>query len=393
VTAVAALALALAVQVPKKKDVDQVDPVRVDLAIRKAVEFLRTAGSPASHEGMADSDELILLTLLHAGVPASDPKVQELLKRILEAPIERTYKVAVQAMALEELDRVKHQKRIWQCAQFLVDNQGADGRWGYGTPTVLGEPPAGTATPGRTASRTEPRDFGAPGGKPGIVVRLPVKKQRDGEGRGDNSNSQYAALGLKACHEAGILLPRETLERASAWWRKSQVQVEKEEDDDRKKPRRPAVATGPEAAAPPLGWDYVEGRKASGSMTAGAVGALVICDALLGKPWKSDPDVAEGLAWLAKNFTVSSNPGTAGDADWHFYYLYGLERVGMLCETDRIGTHPWYPAGAAFLLDAQKPDGSWKAGEEAVWDTCFAVLFLRRATRPVDVASVDRLHR
>jgi imidazoleglycerol-phosphate dehydratase/histidinol-phosphatase len=38
-------------------------------------------------------------------------------------------------------------------------------------------------------------------------------------------------------------------------------------------------------------------------------------------------------------------------------------------------------------------DGSWqsKGADHAIWDTCFAVLFLRRATRPlVDVASVDR---
>jgi hypothetical protein len=103
--------------------------------------------------------------------------------------------------------------------------------------------------------------------------------------------------------------------------------------------------------------------------------------------------VAEGLAWLAKNFTVSKNPGKDGGGEWHYYYLYALERVGMLCETERIGSHPWYSTGAKFILDAQQPDGSWKAGEEAAWDTCFAILFLKRATRPVDVASVDRFKR
>jgi hypothetical protein len=223
--------------------------------------------------------------------------------------------------------------------------------------------------------------------KPKVVLRIPVKKQRDGGDRGDNSNSQYAALGLKACHEAGIILPRETLERATEWWRKSQERGEEQEgDDDKKRPKRPPVATGP-AAARPIGWSYGDGEKATGSMTAGAVGALVICDSILGKPWKNDPDVAEGLAWLAMNFTVSNNPG--GDEEWHYYYLYALERVGMMCETERIGTHPWYSTGAKFILDAQQPDGSWKAGEEATWDTCFAILFLKRATRPVDVASVD----
>jgi hypothetical protein len=390
----AAFVLALAVQTPPKKDADLVDPVRVDQAIRKGVAFLRGAKSPSSHEGMSDSDELILLTLLHAGVPPTDAKVQELLQKILKAPIEHTYKAALQAMALEELDRVKYQKRIYHCAQFLVDNQATNGQWSYGKPTTLGEPPTGTPTEGGSAVPSQPQviDFSAPQPrvKPKVSLRIPVKKQRDGGDRGDNSNSQYAALGLKACHESGIILPRETLERAVAWWRKSQERGEDDKDGDDRKPKRPSVATGT-AAARPIGWSYGDGGQATGSMTAGAVGALVIYDAILGKPWKSDPDVAEGMAWLAKNFTVSKNPG--GEEEWHFYYLYALERVGMLCETEKIGAHPWYSTGARYILDAQQSDGSWKTGEEAVWDTCFAILFLRRATRPVDVASIDRFKR
>ncbi len=98
-TIVAALLLGVSVQAPKKKDADLVDPVRVDQAIQMGVAFLRTAGSPASHEGMRDSDELILLTLLHADVPPTDPKVQVLLKKILDAPIEHTYQAALQRAA------------------------------------------------------------------------------------------------------------------------------------------------------------------------------------------------------------------------------------------------------------------------------------------------------
>ena len=47
-----------------------------------------------------------------------------------------------------------------------------------------------------------------------------------------------------------------------------------------------------------------------------------------------------------------------------------------------------------MLLDAQEADGSWGFKSDIdspVWDTCFAILFLRRATRPLnDVASVDK---
>ena len=47
-----------------------------------------------------------------------------------------------------------------------------------------------------------------------------------------------------------------------------------------------------------------------------------------------------------------------------------------------------------MLLKAQQPDGSWPPTDthrNAVWDTCFSILFLRRATRPLmDIASEDR---
>ncbi len=50
------------------------------------------------------SDELILLTLRHAGAE-QEPRLQELFRKMMRAPLERTYNVALQAMVLEELDR------------------------------------------------------------------------------------------------------------------------------------------------------------------------------------------------------------------------------------------------------------------------------------------------
>jgi hypothetical protein len=80
---------------------------------------------------------------------------------------------------------------------------------------------------------------------------------------------------------------------------------------------------------------------------------------------------------------------------WHYYYLYGLERAGMLFGAETMGQHKWYPTGAHFLLKEQRDDGSWSSGKaptrQAAWDTCWAILFLRRATRPLkDVATGDR---
>jgi hypothetical protein len=115
-----------------------VDPVlqaKIDDAIRRGVAYLKKAESVVAWEAMGNSDELILLTFVHADVSPRDPAFQPLLERMLAGKLERTYKVALQAMVLEELDRVTYQERIWQCAQFLIDNQCANGQWSYGEPS------------------------------------------------------------------------------------------------------------------------------------------------------------------------------------------------------------------------------------------------------------------
>ena len=95
-----------------------------------------------------------------------------------------------------------------------------------------------------------------------------------------------------------------------------------------------------------------------------------------------------GLAWLGSHFAVADNPGRG--KDWLLYYLYGIERAGVLYGTEKIGDHDWYLEGAKHLLDTQGGDGSWKVsgGEHPTWDTCFAILFLKKATKPL-VASTD----
>jgi hypothetical protein len=212
-------------------------------------------------------------------------------------------------------------------------------------------------------------------------VHLAVKKNRDGPATGDNSNSQYAALGIRACHDAGIVFPREVIDRARTHWIETQEKAEKD-----------TVATGAGAGVP-RGWGYNQAAEAKGygSMTAGAVGAVCIFDFILGIEYRKDRSVLDGIAWLAKNFLVTNNPGRP---NWfHYYYLYGLERAGMLSDTTRMGAHDWYLEGANLLLERQQADGSWGSADKLdppSWGTCFAILFLKQATRRLDVASTDR---
>ena len=127
-------------------------------------------------------------------------------------------------------------------------------------------------------------------------------------------------------------------------------------------------------------------------MTAGAVGSLIIYRHYLKLPWKTDPAVQRGLKWMEEHFTVKEVPNDTqyGDNRHLFYYLYSIERLGIFAETPVFGAHDWYREGANELLGVQTADGSWPERKYAVSDTCFAILFLNRATIPlVPVASMD----
>ncbi len=363
------------------------DQAKIDQAIHKGIEYLKGAGSPPhEHSKATHSDELLLYTFIIAEVPPANPRFKQLLDRVLTDEPYQVYKVALQAMALEELDRVKYQNRIAFCAQHLIDNQCTNGQWSYGTPTIAPKDvPTGVPSDGGPKEPKLPtgvRDFGAAEKKPKpkVVRKLAIKKQRDGGAAGDNSNTQYAALGLRACYDAGIMIPEETLQLAVRWL------LESAHAEEAGGVGKNAVGTGPgETPGKPQGWGYKgagEGE-AYGSMTAGATGALTIYDYMLKKDWKKDTTAKNGLAWLSAHYDIDSNPGKG--AHWLYYYLYGLERVGVLYDVKLLGTHDWYQEGAKFLLEKQGATGAWNAE----WDTCFAILFLKKATKPL-VISQDR---
>jgi hypothetical protein len=340
-----------------------VDP-KIDEAMKKGIAWLKSQGSDLGKTTANRQHELLLWTYQHAGVPETDPEFQKLLKMMLETELERTYNVSLQAMILEDLDRVRYQTRIWQCAQFLVDNQCKRGDWSYGDPSPFTNDVAtafkdlkAVATDVKASARKLPR------------MKVPVTKHRDAKAPyGDCSNAQYAALGLRACHDAGIIIPPDVIDAAVKRWRES-----RQAD-----------------TSPVKGWNYKgnddQEQKAYGSMTAGGLGSLAIYQYIQAKPWMQDKDCLGARDWLAQHYSVTENPRKV-DKEYLYYFLYALERAGVFFGFDKLDAHDWYSEGSSFLLTAQKADGSWSTVE----NTCFAILFLKRATRPlVDVASVDR---
>lgn len=198
-----------------------------------------------------------------------------------------------------------------------------------------------------------------------LAAQLIATQERDGDwsypgSLVDLSNTQYAALGLWAAARAGVEID------ADVWRRMASAVLRYQTEDG--------------------GFGYTAGGKAgaTGSMTAAGVGTLAICESRLRQVKALEADLQgsiaiarkRGLEWLASRFSVDTNPGSGG---WHYYYLYGLERVGAVTGAPFFGAHDWYDEGAHWLTARQDEKGSWNNGTD-LSETCFALLFLRRAT-------------
>lgn len=301
------------------------------------------------------TDELTLYALLHAGLPPVSPIIQNSIEPLITKKLDRTYNTALLAIILTYLDKAKYQGRIIQCAQFLLANQSRDGNWYYGAACSETDltPISSTDSAKVTVVVTDKdKQTGSTQAIKKLRIKIPARRK---DANYDNSNTQYALLGLRACAEADIEIPQDV-------WADAEKHLLRTQSNDG-------------------GWNYSAGGYSYGSMTAGGLGGLATCKYYQRKKVKEDPDIQKAVNWLGKNFTVMENPGMRGNPTaWHYYYLYGLQRAGVLAESDSFGPHNWYHLGARFLIIEQADDGSWNKSAQ---DTCFAVLFLSRATKPL----------
>jgi RNA polymerase sigma factor (sigma-70 family) len=179
----------------------------------------------------------------------------------------------------------------------------------------------------------------------------------------DNSNTQYAVMGLYAAAQVGFAPKNKNL------W---------------KEIREYYMATQGDAG----GWGYHSDRgfPPSQTMTLAGLCGLLITDEML-KPTKDSKQAAEqGFAWIGKNFTFK----TGGHS---FYNLHGIARAGGLSGKKTFdgpeAKHNWYQEGCEILIGvnlkhrelAQHEDGSWGVRDGLadglpVLSTSFALLFL-----------------
>jgi hypothetical protein len=351
-----------------QKDIDAAIDKGAQWLIQEYDKFLKDPDSKNwSGQGPDMLCELALYTMIHAKASTTNSVFKFLFEKTLSVKpaAKRTYNLAVEAMALSSYNPSKYQERLEEIAQALVDRQCKNGQWSYtGNTEKTKDLYTGKKN---TELYTHDRDKSN-------LKKIHVQRKDWGIDTGDNSNSQYAALGLRACYEAGIEVEPQVLKLAKEWW-------EKDQNSDG-------------------GWEYKsewkqKGQNSTATMTAGGLGSLASYKRMLKEELKDDKYVAAAVNWLATKFRVDANFDSKGSKhpEWQYYYLYGLERAGVLAGVVKFGNHEWYWDGAEYLIKNQRNDGSWKAAKaglhtsqkyqdlvNSMLDTCFAILFLKRAT-------------
>ncbi len=327
---------------PVRADEAGVSSEQIQRAIEKARDWLeREQEADGSWEcAMRTQDTrvgataLVMLALANAGMRAEEPAMRKSLDWLRRQEPEETYSVSLQTLVLAMLtpaaDRAIIQRNVGWLEQTQVAAGPAAGSWSYGK----------------------------------------------GKGTGDNSNSQFALLALHEAARAGAKVKPDVWMKAQQYWVSC------------------ANADG--------SWGYTIGNVAgTGSMTCAGIASVWITAEQIGTPdaqagrdtvsccgGGSSPKVLErGLDWLGKRFSVRENPG--GGQTWHFYYLYGLERVGRFTARRFIGQADWYLEGAQVLVASQDQlSGAFRGGriEDPIVATSFALLFLAKGRRPVLVA-------
>jgi len=311
---------------------DDVTPQQVEDAIEKGIKALkamqdRNGVYPNDHM-VGGNTALATLALLSCDLPPEDPAIAAGIGVLRDLPPRDTYVVALQTMCFQLHNSKKNFNLIQRNAEWLIRAASPTGGWSYG---------------------------------------------HQSRGGFDNSNTQYAILGLHAAQEAGVKIQPEFWERCRRHW----------------------VSTESEVGS----WGYTTSG-ASRSMTVAGVSSLVITQQHLptvkartvegkriecGGP-REDIPLKKGIEWLGRNVANRDRLVGQGGESYFFYYLYGLERAGRLTGRRFFGNADWYRRGAAYLVAKQQPDGSWESSglvSRRLWDTSFALLFLSKGRIPI----------
>ena len=329
-----------------------IDPQAVKESIDRAITYLKqqqNADGSWKMDGHVNdrcgTTALAVLAMRSCGIAPNDPSIQQAmryLRTFTAAQAGQNYSLSLQTMAFCAVEPERDRALIRNNIALLERNQNTtnehSGGWNY--------------TPG---------------------------------GGSDLSNSQFSILALYEAERVGIRINSETWRRTLRYWSQTQ---------------NPSGAWG---YTPQAGGGSDSSR---GSMTCAGIASLIISAGVLEKGGaavegdriicfqkpdsESSEQIKRGIDWLAKEFSVSTNPGAG---NYLLYYLYALERVGRMTNQRFIGKHDWYRAGTDKILALQSQDVArdhWQStGCGIISDTAFALLFLSKGRRPVLMSKIQ----
>jgi hypothetical protein len=381
-----------------------VDQKAIDRAIAAGVKALRDLqsddGSWPSHKETGDASKigstaLAGLTLLECGAKADDQAVLRAADAVRRASPKLTYNYAI-SLAILFLDRLGDAGDIPLIESLtvrLLAGQSSSGGWSYYCPAVSDAEVRRLQA--KRAARRElvgRREMPKPGGvkrtvkdlSPEIRQQLALLRRMGGmavQMGSDNSNTQFAILALWVARRYGLPV-EDALKRVGMRFRNSQ------QGDG--------------------GWGYFDANmrvrgpmtRSTASMTCAGLLALAVANGETsekvrerkpgGKPPRDiskDSQVRKGL--LALSTAIGRRPSDDRSVGGRtYYFLWSLERVAVALDLKTIGKKDWYAWGAAILLANQQSDGSWQGSYgDCGADTCFALLFLKRANLVADLTT------
>jgi hypothetical protein len=296
---------------------------------------------------------LAALALVENGVPVKDAAIQNALNAVREAASTSafTYDISLAILFLARVGDKGDNELILDLGARLAAGQLSSGGWSYLCPLV--------ARPRAPSVSNAPRSKAGSSRRPGRLSAGPMPGNY-----GDNSNTQFAVLGIWAAGRAGLDV-QETMSLVDRRFRNTQT------------------ANG--------GWGYAGGADSDAMTCAGlmslalAKGQKVLDGQMVNQRPNADAKEPADRTKMDSDSQIDKGirrvefyAKTIGPGSTH-YFLWSVERVGVALKLDRLGSVDWYRAGAAMLLASQQADGGWRSSRGELPDTAFALLFLHRS--------------
>ncbi len=344
----------------------------VNDAIDRGVKYLKSnfpADGQWPNSGYQQgTSALVGLTLLQCDVPATDPIIMKCTNVVRRNCMENrsTYETSLAILFLDKLGQISDKPLIQRMAMRLIAGQAENGGWPYGCELL----------PDLRNAQLLSLLLSTRGTPPTLGVSDPT--------RDDNSNTQFAMLALWAARRHDIPVENSLVLAArrfcvsqskSGTWGYHMHDPEEKNTPAMSCVGLLGIALGKGAAAE-LVKIGVKPRdpKAPAMMPPGV-----------------DDQIGKGLAAL--DLAKYHFDGRSWPPDLSLYFVWSVERIGVMYNITRIQGRDWYQWGVGMLLPAQAQNGSWFTrsflGSSPPIDTCLALLFLKRVNLVQDLTDLN----